>query len=132
MKLLLDTHIWLWSLIEPHRLTPRVAKALEDPSNELWISPFSLWEAMILAERGRVVLEPDPTTWIRAVLHAIPFHEALLNHEIALQSREVDLPHQDPVDRFLVATAAVYRLTLVTADERLLRSRAISVLPNKR
>ncbi len=131
MKLLLDTHIWLWGLIEPHRLTRRVAEALEDPSNELWISPLSLWEVLILAERGRVVLEPDPIAWVRAALRAVPFHEATLNHEIAFQSRLADLPHQDPVDRFLVATAAVYHLTLVTADERLLRTRAISLLPNK-
>ena len=55
---------------------------------------------------------------------------APLNHEVALQSRAIDLEHQDPADRFLVATALVYDLTLVTADERLLRSRRIASLAN--
>jgi PIN domain nuclease of toxin-antitoxin system len=131
MKLLLDTHIWLWSLFEPARLTNRVATALEDAANELWLSPLSVWETLILSEKGRVILTPDPIGWIRNVFRAIPFKEALLNHEIAMQSRLVDLSHQDPVDRFLVATAVVYDLTLVTADERLLHTRVIPILPNK-
>jgi PIN domain nuclease of toxin-antitoxin system len=53
MKLLLDTHIWLWSLLEPRRLSGRVAKALADSRNELWFSPVSTWEILIFfAERG--------------------------------------------------------------------------------
>ena len=48
MKLLLDTHIWLWSVLEPHRLSRRVAKALQDSSNELWLSPISIWELIVL------------------------------------------------------------------------------------
>lgn len=131
MKLLLDTHIFLWSLLEPTHLTKGVAAELENPSNELWVSPIVLWEVLILAEKERVSLDPDPVTWIRNVLRAVSFHEAPLNHEVALQSRLVDLPHQDPGDRFLAATALVYDLTLVTADERLLRSQTISTLPNK-
>lgn len=108
MKLLLDTHILLWSLLEPASLTSRVAAELENPSNELWLSPLTLWEALILAEKGRVILEPDPVTWVRNVVSTVPFREAPLNHEVAVESRRVDLPHQDPVDRFLAATAVVY------------------------
>lgn len=130
MKLLLDTHIFLWSLLDPDRLARRVATELENPSNELWISPISLWEVLILAERGRVILDPDPTRWLRNVLGAVAFHAAPLNQEVAIESRLVDLPHQDPVDRFLAATALVYELTLVTADNRLLRSQRVSTLAN--
>jgi PIN domain nuclease of toxin-antitoxin system len=54
--------------------------------------------------------------------------EAVLNQEVAIQIRSVDLPHQDPVDRFLAATAIVYGLTLVTADTRLIDTKAFSVL----
>ncbi len=90
-----------------------------------------MWEVIVLSEKRRVVLEPDAVTWIRDVLSTIPFQEALVNHEVAMQSRLIRLPHSDPVDRFLAATAAVYDLTLVTADERLLRSREFSTLPNR-
>lgn len=131
MKLLLDTHILLWSLLAPEKLTKRVASELESPSNELWLAPISTWELIILVEKGRVILDSDPITWMRRVFRRIPFNEAPINHEVAIQSRIVDLPHQDPVDRFLGSTASVYDLTLVTADERLLAARGISVLANK-
>ncbi|PWB76973.1 MAG: PIN domain nuclease [Candidatus Methylomirabilota bacterium] len=131
MKLLLDTHIFLWSLLEPRRLTPHVASELQHPANELWVSPITTWEVLVLAEKARIFLDPDPVTWIRKVYSAVPFQEAPLSHEIAIQSRLVSLPHQDPGDRFLVATAQVYAMTLVTADDRLLRSQACSFLPNR-
>ncbi len=130
MKLLLDTHIFLWSLLSPTKLRKQVAAELENPSNELWLSPITAWELIILAEKGRVIFDSDPATWIRKVLAEIPFREAPLNHEVAIQSRLIDLPHQDPVDRFLAATAKVYDLMLVTADERLLSSSEFQVLPN--
>ncbi|GIX47756.1 MAG: ribonuclease VapC [Candidatus Tectimicrobiota bacterium] len=131
MRLLLDTHIFLWSLLEPERLSRRVATALEDPGNELWLSPIVIWEVLILAEKGRVVLEPDAVAWVRRALQTIPFREAPLTHEVAIQSRFVALPHQDPADRFLAATALVYDLTLVTADERLLRAPSIPILADR-
>ena len=132
MKLLLDTHILLWSLLDPKHLTKQVSVELENPSNELWLSPISSWEIIILVEKGRVILDSDPVSWIRRVFRKISFTEAPITHEVAIQSRIVDLPHQDPADRFLAATALVYELTLVTADERLLNSKEYSVFPNKK
>ena len=67
MKLLLDTHILLWGLLEPERLNRRVAAELQNPQNEIWLSPISAWEIMVLAEKGRIVLEPDPASWVRTV-----------------------------------------------------------------
>jgi PIN domain nuclease of toxin-antitoxin system len=131
MRLLLDTHILLWSLLDPERLSKRVADELENTSNELWLSPISIWEILLLADKGRVILDPDPVTWLRGVLERIPFKEALINHEIAIQSRLLDLTHQDPADRFLAATSIAYGLTLVTADKRLMTSTHFSVLPNE-
>ena len=130
MKLLLDTHIWLWSLLEPERLSRRVAAALQSPRNELWLSPISVWEAMILTEKRRVVLDDEPRAWIARALEATALREAPLTREIALQSRVVDLAHEDPADRFLAATARVLGLTLVTADNRLLRARSFRTLAN--
>ena len=131
MKLLLDTHIWLWSLLEPERLVPGVRAELKSPENELWLSPISVWEALVLIDRGRIVVETDTTEWIQEMVRAIPRREASLTHEVAIQSRQISLPHQDPADRFLAATALVYELTLVTADERLLQSDEFTVLANR-
>lgn len=59
LKLLLDTHIWLWALLEPERIASRLARRLEDHANELWLSPMSMWEALLLAERGRIAVSSD-------------------------------------------------------------------------
>ncbi len=131
MNLLLDTHIWIWSLLDPGHLKPKMAQALQDSSNQLWLSPMSTWELLILVEKGRVRLEDEPIRWVEKVFNKIPFKEAPINHRVAIESRLIDLPHHDPVDRFLAATAIVYNLTLVTADERLIHCRKISVLKNK-
>jgi len=131
MKLLLDTHVFLWSLLEPERLSPRVAAALEDKADELWLSPIVIWEVLLLAERNRVVLKPDAISWVRQVLGRIPFREAPITHEVAIRSRLLELPCQDPADRFLAATALVYDLILVTADERLLGSPSIPTLAGR-
>ena len=130
MRLLLDTHIWIWSLLAPERLGTRVSRALRDPRHELWLSPISVWEAMLLAERGRVTVAEAPAAWVERVLRALPAREAPLTHEVAIRSRLVNLPHPDPADRFLAATALVHDLTLVTADARLLHLKGIRTLAN--
>jgi len=123
MRCLLDTHILLWSLLEPERLSGQLAAELGDPRNELWISPITIWEISLLAEKGWIAIDsPSRESWMRDVLVRIPLKEAALNHEVALRSRTVDLEHQDPADRFIAATALVYDLVLMTSDERLLGS----------
>lgn len=131
MKLLLDTHIWLWGLLEPERLTPVVARELEQADAELWLSPISVWETLLLAQEGRLRLEVDAQEWIDGQLGAMPMRDAVLTREIALRSRQLDLAHDDPADRFLAATAAVYDLVLVTADVRLVQSTSVQVLANR-
>ena len=131
MGFLLDTHIWLWSLLDPDRLGDSTRQALRSQENELRLSPISVWEALLLSERGRVALHPDPHRWIRKAMSIAPVAEAALTIDVALASRSVDVEHQDPADRFIIATAAVHGLTLVTADARLLRCRDIEVLPNR-
>lgn len=131
MKLLLDTHIWLWSLLEPERVTPEVRAVLIDPDNEIWLSPIALWEVLILAEKGRLRLDSPADEWVGKALDTAPVNEAPLTFQVAVESQRIELPHLDPADRFLVASASIFGLTLVTADERLLELQGISLLPNR-
>ena len=131
MKLLLDTQIWLWSLLEPERLSPEVFKELESSQNELWISPITLWETVVLAEKGRIILQPDPEAWVRTALSKAPMKEAPINSEVALLSQKIRLPHRDPADRFIAATASVFGLTLVTEDNKLHKIEGVQVLSAK-
>ena len=105
MRLLLDTHVWLWSLGEPARLGRRVQRELRDRDNELWLSPVSTWEALLLNAKGRIRLRGDLTEWLaRATAY---LREAPLTHEIVLAAQHLPLPQPDPADRFLAATAQV-------------------------
>ena len=129
MNLLLDTHVWLWSQLEPERLSARARDAVTDPASMLALSPVSVWETLLLADRGRVDLAPDPWRWIRTALATRAMREFPVTHEVALRSRSVRLPHDDPADRFIAATAMVHGLTLVTADRTILECPDIRVLP---
>jgi len=79
MKLLLDTHIWVRSQLNPERLSRRVARAINDPRNELWISPISTWEIVLLCERGRLKLDGGPEVWMQKALTVAPLREAPLS-----------------------------------------------------
>jgi len=129
LKLLLDTHIWIWSLAEPKQLSRRVQRELTDQNNELWLSPVSTWEVLLLHAKGRIQFHDNARDWVaRATMH---MREAPLTHEIVVAAQELPLPHQDPADRFLAATADVLGLTLVTADQRLLGLGTIATLANR-
>lgn len=129
MRFLLDTHIWLWSLHDPSRLGKRVLEELSNPENELWLSPISTWEALMLNAKGKIRLPADLSQWVAQA--TAPLREAPLTHEIALAARQLPLPHNDPADRFLAATAQTLHLTLVTADRNLLGLGDISTLANR-
>jgi PIN domain nuclease of toxin-antitoxin system len=131
MKLLLDTHIWLWSLLDPQRLSRRVIRELENKRNELWLSPISVWEVLILHQKRRIVLREDVGEWIDRALRAAPLTEAPVSHAVALETRAIQLSNNDPADRLLAATAKIFGLTLVTADEHLLKAKGFSTLANR-
>lgn len=131
MKLLLDTHIWLWSALEPHRLTRRVERALADPANELWLSPVSVGELIVLLRKGRITLPNELATWVTKTMQDLELSEAPLTVEVALAVSSITFPRGDPADHFLAATAKVLDLTLITADEKLIAAGEIKVLANR-
>jgi len=131
MNLLLDTHIWIWAVLEPEKLSARVAKELVNPDKQLWLSSVSVWELILLHRKQRIELEEEAAPWVRKALDLLQLNEAPLTIDVALEVSAVNLPHDDPADRFLVASARVFGLTLVTADRRLTRAAGISVLANR-
>jgi PIN domain nuclease of toxin-antitoxin system len=132
VKLLLDTHIWLWALLEPNRLGRRTAAALKDAATEKWLSPISIWEFMVLTDKGRVKLPAlQPEDWVARALNEFPIREAPLTSEVVFAIRTLRLPHRDPADAFLAATAKTFDLTLVTVDTRLSGVEGISILANR-
>ena len=117
MKLLLDTHIWLWRLLDPGRLSKAAEGAIADRDSELFLSPVSAWETLVLARKGRLSLAPSPSEWVLDALRRSAPSAVPLSNGIAMRSEALGgFASGDPADRFLVATALEHELTLVTAD----------------
>jgi PIN domain nuclease of toxin-antitoxin system len=122
MKLLLDTHIWIWSVSEPQRLTRRVARELDNTENQLWLSPVSMGD---VAAATPTPSENSPRLFHlgdERALITMPLNEAPLTFEVAEVLSTINLPHSDPADPFLAASAKVFGLTLATSDRNLFRA----------
>lgn len=115
MKLLLDTHILLWTAGGSEELSSKAKALIEDPANQLYFSAASLWEISIKNKLGRVDFKVDLPVLRRGLLDN-GFEEIAINslHAIAVDA----LPdiHKDPFDRILLAQTAVEGITLMTAD----------------
>jgi len=116
VRLLLDTHVLLWALSSPERLTVTVRDKLRDPANEVGVSSVSAAELAIKQSIGKLRLPGPVTTWLPPVLRAMSFKEVPLH--LADAARLEDLPwhHRDPFDRLLIAQA-LGGWTLVSSDE---------------
>jgi PIN domain nuclease of toxin-antitoxin system len=132
MRLLLDTHIWIWSYLEPHKISSEVTRELTNPGNDRFLSAVSVWEAIVLLEKKRIQFRRDFGEWFRESKEELDLNEVPVSWEVAHELRFTMLGYRDPADRFLVATAKVYDFTLVTADERLTRIPGLRVLANLR
>jgi PIN domain nuclease of toxin-antitoxin system len=130
MRFLLDTHIWLWAAIEPHRLTSEVHKLLNSRETDRFLSPISLWELSVLVEKRRFALKEDFAVWVQRSISDLNLKETSLGWQVAYEMRYILPNHKDPADRFLAATAIVFDLILVTADQKLIGVPGLKVLAN--
>jgi len=121
VRLLLDTHVWIWSQESPEQLGATARRHLEDPSNKLIVSAVSFLELAQLAHKKRICLKRTLGAWSRSAVENLGAQVSVITPDIALGAYELPAPfHSDPADRILVATAIHEQLTLLTADERIL------------
>ncbi len=118
MRLLLDTNILLWALIEPANLKPDIRAVLEDPRQEVLFSAASVWEISIKNGLGRADFQVSPAQIVTAAL-ASGFVELAVRSEAALKVATLPHHHRDPFDRLLVAQAITEPAILYTADAKL-------------
>lgn len=116
MNVLVDTHVWIWSLADPSRLSAESRSLLSSSRNVVYLSAASAWELAIKAALGKIELpEPVetyvPTRMARQGITALP-----ITHTHALRVSTLPPHHRDPFDRLLIAQALVERLPILTAD----------------
>ncbi len=119
MRLLLDTHCWLWMVGYPARFSSTARDLLTDPGHELLLSAASSWEIAIKYALGKLVLPGSPDVvvpnWMsRSGVTALPVH-----HGHALETANLPHHHADPFDRLLIAQARLEAVPLMTADAAL-------------
>lgn len=132
-KVIFDTHVFLWHMFGDTTLSAKFRKNIEriQKLHPIYISPISIWEIGLLAERGRISLEMDSLEWVEQALRDPGFTLTPFSPQIAIMSSR--LPgevHGDPADRILIATAFETHAVLVTCDEKILeygKSNFISV-----
>jgi PIN domain nuclease of toxin-antitoxin system len=117
---LLDTHVLLWALSAPEKLTKEMRDIIEDPGESIWFSVASLWEVAIKSALGR----PDFTFDAREIWGAArdtSFLELDVQALHVFKLRELPALHQDPFDRLLLAQANAMNMHLLTVDARVLQ-----------
>ncbi len=119
MKLLLDTHVWIWLLTDPDRLSRSAHAALVAPDNQLYLSPASTWECAVKVTAGRLDLDGSPEALLQEAIVASGVLPLPIEHSHALETARLPPHHRDPFDRMLIAQAQVERMTLVSADRQL-------------
>ncbi|AFZ45755.1 PilT protein domain protein [Halothece sp. PCC 7418] len=116
MRILLDTHIFLWFISGDARLSKDVRDAIRDPDNEVYLSAISVWEAIVKYQLGKLPLPEHPETYLpkQRDLHQITSLD--LNESSVLQLAKLPTLHRDPFDRMLICQALQNGLTIATVD----------------
>ncbi|MDP2827182.1 MAG: type II toxin-antitoxin system VapC family toxin [Sulfuricellaceae bacterium] len=118
MRILLDTHILLWALVEPEKLPAKARILLEDSTNEVLFSAASIWEITIKAQAERVDFSIFPEE-IATAAEKTGFAELRVSAKHAAAVHSLPLHHRDPFDRILVAQAITEPTRLLTVDSAL-------------
>ena len=118
MKILLDTHCWLWWITTPEKLTFGARQYIEDGHNEIFLSAASSWEIAIKYALGKLPLPEDPETFIPPRLTRDAISPLPVNHTHALHVASLPLHHRDPFDRLLISQAQMEGLPIMTVDDQ--------------
>lgn len=118
---LLDTHIWLWATSDPSRIAGDVINILSDLNTNIFFSPVVAWEITIKYETGKLKLPEPPALYIPGRIQELRMTELSITSSHAILCAMLPKHHRDPFDRLLIAQAIHEDLTLVTADDQMLK-----------
>lgn len=121
MRALLDTHTFLWAMLDDPRLSPRARDAIEDGQNDIVVSAVTGFEIALKQQLGRLTLPSPAPEFLPARMTAFGFESLAVDMVHALRAATLPPIHRDPWDRILVAQAQTEGLAIVTADPAIAR-----------
>jgi len=127
MRLLLDTHVLIWALLEPHKLSKEARATIQAPMNDVYFSAASIWEIAIKAQLGRVTFQATPEDVVQIAKDS-GFLELRIAAVEAVGVAKLPLHDRDPFDRLLIAQALAMPATLVTHDRQLTKYPALVMM----
>ena len=116
MRILVDTHCWLWMTAAPERFSLRTLKHIESPDTELYLSAASAWEIAIKYALGKLRLPERPQEYLASHLGQTRTTPLSITTDHAASVAELPAVHRDPFDRLLIAQARLERMPILTAD----------------
>lgn len=117
MKLLLDTHIFLWFISGDNRLPVMMRDNIRDRDNEIYLSVVSIWEAIVKHQIGKLPLPEPPESYLPAQRERHQISSLSLDEVSVSQLAKLPALHRDPFDRMLICQALAHQLTIATVDE---------------
>lgn len=127
MKLLLDTHVFLWAVMEPRLLSAKIRRLLEDPATGIVVSAASAWEIATKFRLGKLPGAAAIVADYAAAIRGMQAQRLAIRDNHALRAGSLRQAHRDPFDRLLVAQAEIEELVLVSKD-RALRQFGVTLL----
>jgi len=121
MKLLLDTHIFLWYISADKKLSPRFREEIRNPENQAYLSIISLWEIIIKYQIGKLPLPEPPQSFLPLQRQRHQIESLPLDEQSVRYLGQLPQLHRDPFDRMLVCQANTNQMTLVTSDSAILQ-----------
>lgn len=116
MRLLLDTHAFLWAAADPEQLRPEARMAIEDSVNDVFVSAAAVWKITLKVALGKLTVPADPALWFPARVRSLGFQPLDITAAHALAVGGLPTVHRDPFDRIMIAQAQIEGLTFVTRD----------------
>ena len=117
MKVLIDTHVFLWFYLEPHRIRQNAKNFLNDTiNNEIFVSHVTAWEISIKYGIGKLKIPDIPEIWVPDRIRRAGFVQLPIKIQHTLRVHNLPPIHRDPFDRLLISQANVENLTIVTED----------------
>lgn len=127
MKFLLDTHVFLWWMMDIEKIPTKIINYIQNENNNIFLSPASSWEICIKAKLGKLEFHTNPADFIFQKMQEYSIQSLPINHGHTTKTYHLSEIHKDPFDRILIAQSIQEKIPLITNDSKI-KNYAVEVI----